>query len=56
MLGDGDSVINKTNVAFLILYLTKPLAEGLGDTTLETKSTPFFYEYYLNGYSESNNA
>lgn len=42
MLGDGDSIINEADVTFFMLYLTNPLAEGLGDTTLETKSTPFF--------------
>lgn len=39
MLGDGDSIINKTERLFLISYLTNPLAQGLGDTVLETKST-----------------
>lgn len=42
VLGGGDSIDNMTDMLFLILYLTHPLAKGLPDSILETKSSPFF--------------
>lgn len=45
-----------TDTVFLIVYLPSPLAKGLGDTVLVTKSTPIPYKHHRGGYSDPSDA